>query len=43
MSTQAMFTESDLSLRAKMQDFVASVPRQLLMDMDADKVSYTDF
>jgi acyl-CoA dehydrogenase len=40
MSTQAMLTESDLSLRAKMQDFVASVPRQLLLDMDANKVTY---
>lgn len=40
MSTQAMLTESDLALRVKMQDFVASVPRQLLLDMDADKVRY---
>ena len=40
MSTNAMLTESDLSLREKMQDFVASVPRQLLLDMDADKVRY---
>ena len=40
MSTYAMLTENDLSLRAKMQDFVASVPRQLLLDMDANKVRY---
>jgi len=40
MSTNAMLTESDLSLREKMQDFVASVPRQLLLDMDANKVRY---
>jgi len=40
MSTQAMLTESELSLREKMQDFVASVPRQLLLDMDANKVRY---
>ena len=40
MPTQAMLTESDLSLRAKVQDFVASVPRQLLLDMDANKVTY---
>ena len=40
MSTQAMLSESDLSLREKMQDFVASVPRQLLLDMDADKIRY---
>ena len=40
MSTQAMLTESELSLREKVQDFVAGVPRQLLLDMDADKVRY---
>jgi alkylation response protein AidB-like acyl-CoA dehydrogenase len=40
MSTNAMLTENDLSLREKMQDFVVGVPRQLLLDMDADKVRY---
>ncbi len=40
MSIQAMFNPSDLALRDKVQDFVASVPRQLLLDMDADKVRY---
>ncbi|GAB4504718.1 MAG: acyl-CoA dehydrogenase family protein [Anaerolineales bacterium] len=40
MSTRAMLDESALSLRAKMQDFVASVPRQLLLDMDANKITY---
>jgi hypothetical protein len=35
-----MLSENDLSLRAKVQDFVASVPRQLLLDMDANKVKY---
>ncbi len=40
MSTQALFDEQTLSLRARMQDFVASIPRQLLLDMDANKVSY---
>ena len=40
MSIQAMFNQSDLALRDKVQDFVASVPRQLLLDMDADKVRY---
>jgi len=40
MSTQAMLTENELSLQAKMQDFVASVPRQLLLDMDSNKVTY---
>ncbi len=40
MSIQAMLTDNELQLRAQVQDFVASVPRQLLLDMDADKVSY---
>ena len=40
MSIQAMFNQSDLALRDKVQDFVAFVPRQLLLDMDADKVCY---
>lgn len=40
MSTQAMLSVNDLSLRARMQDFVAGVPRQLLLDMDANKVTY---
>ncbi len=40
MSTHALLNENDLSLRGKMQDFVSSVPRQLLLDMDANKVTY---
>ena len=40
MSIQAMFNQSDLALCDKVQDFVAFVPRQLLLDMDADKVRY---
>jgi alkylation response protein AidB-like acyl-CoA dehydrogenase len=40
MSTNALITEADKALREKMQAFVASVPRQLLLDMDADKVTY---
>ena len=40
MSTNAMLTESEHRLTEKMQDFVASIPRQLLLDMDADKVSF---
>jgi alkylation response protein AidB-like acyl-CoA dehydrogenase len=40
MSIQSMLSESDLVLKDKTQDFVASVPRQLLLDMDADKVRY---
>ena len=40
MSTQAMFDQTDFALRDKVQDFVASLPRQLLLDMDADKVRY---
>ncbi len=40
MSTEAMLTEEQKELREKVQDFVKSVPRQLLLDMDADKVTY---
>ena len=40
MSIQAMLTPKELALRTKVQDFVASVPRQLLLDMDADKIRY---
>jgi len=35
-----MLTKTELSLREKMQEFVSSVPRQLLLDMDANKVTY---
>ncbi|NOY99071.1 MAG: acyl-CoA/acyl-ACP dehydrogenase [Chloroflexi bacterium] len=35
-----MLTQEELALREKVQDFVASVPRQLLLDMDADKVKF---
>jgi acyl-CoA dehydrogenase len=40
MSTESMLTEADKALREKVRAFVASVPRQLLLDMDADKVVY---
>ncbi len=40
MSTDAMLTKEEADLREKVQDFVKSVPRQLLLDMDADKVMY---
>ncbi len=40
MSIQSMPTNSDTALRERTQDFVASIPRQLLLDMDADKVRY---
>ncbi len=40
MSIDAMLTPQELVLRTKVQDFVRSVPRQLLLDMDADKVRY---
>lgn len=40
MSTRALLTAKDMELCEKMQDFVASLPRQLLLDMDANKVTY---
>lgn len=40
MSIDAMLTPQEFAMRKKVQDFVGSVPRQLLLDMDADKVRY---
>ena len=40
MSIESMLTADEKALRAEMQDFVRSVPRQLLLDMDAEKVTY---
>lgn len=40
MSINSMLTASEKDLREETQAFVRSVPRQLLLDMDADKVTY---
>ena len=40
MSIESMLTADEKALRAEMQDFVRSIPRQLLLDMDAEKVTY---
>jgi len=40
MSIEAMLTAPEKALREEMQAFVQSIPRQLLLDMDADKVAY---
>src|SRR5512140_1556966 len=40
MSIDSMLTSDEITLRAEMQAFVRSIPRQLLLDMDADKVRY---
>jgi acyl-CoA dehydrogenase len=40
MSIESLLTTDEKALRAEMQDFVRSVPRQLLLDMDAGKVTY---
>jgi len=40
MSTEAMLSIEEKALRDEMQAFVKSVPRQLLLDMDNDKVRY---
>ncbi len=40
MSTEALITQEEEQLKREVQDFVASIPRQLLLDMDAEKVSY---
>ena len=36
MSIDAMLSDAALRVRDKMREFVAAVPRQLLLDMDAD-------
>lgn len=40
MSIESLLTKNEKALRLEMQDFVRSVPRQLLLDMDAGKVTY---
>jgi acyl-CoA dehydrogenase len=40
MSIESLLTKNEKALRIEMQDFVRSVPRQLLLDMDAGKVTY---
>jgi acyl-CoA dehydrogenase len=40
MSIESLLTAEEKALRREMQDFVRWVPRQLLLDMDADKVRY---
>jgi acyl-CoA dehydrogenase len=40
MSIDPMLTAGEKSLRTEMQDFVRSIPRSLLLEMDADKVRY---
>ncbi|MCD6554786.1 MAG: acyl-CoA/acyl-ACP dehydrogenase [Anaerolineae bacterium] len=37
---EALLTEAQRELRDEVRDFVRSVPRQLVLDMDADKVRY---
>jgi alkylation response protein AidB-like acyl-CoA dehydrogenase len=37
---EAMLTEEQRALRDEVRDFVRSVPRQLILDMDADRVKY---
>jgi alkylation response protein AidB-like acyl-CoA dehydrogenase len=40
MSTKALLTQEDLHLLQEVREFVTSIPRQLLLDMDAEKVTY---
>ena len=40
MSTQAMLSDAARALQEEVVDFVASVPRELLVAMDADEVQY---
>src|SRR5450759_1669147 len=40
MSIESMLTTDEKALQTEMQGFVRSIPRQLLLDMDAEKVIY---
>jgi hypothetical protein len=37
---EALLSKEDLALRKETREFVRWVPRQLILDMDADKVRY---
>ena len=37
---ESLLTEQQKKLRDKVRDFVKGAPRQLLLDMDADRVQY---
>ena len=37
---EAMLTEEQRALREQVREFVRSVPRQLILDMDAERVRY---
>jgi alkylation response protein AidB-like acyl-CoA dehydrogenase len=39
---EVFLTEEQKKLKREVQDFVKSVPRQLILDMDADKVKFPD-
>ena len=40
MSTEALFTPQDIELQLEVRAFAASIPRELLLDMDAERISY---
>ena len=40
MSTEALLTQEEKELQVEVREFVTSIPRQLLLDMDAERVSY---
>jgi len=40
MSTEALFTPQDQELQQEVRAFAASIPRELLLDMDAEKIAY---
>ena len=40
MATQTFFTPEEKALQEEARDFAASIPRQLLLDMDAEKVAF---
>jgi alkylation response protein AidB-like acyl-CoA dehydrogenase len=40
MSTDALLTDEEREIREEVRQFAASIPRQLLIDMDADQIRY---
>jgi butyryl-CoA dehydrogenase len=35
-----LFSDDQLKLRDEVRDFVKSIPRQMILDMDADKIEF---
>jgi hypothetical protein len=40
MTTAALYNQAEQELRQEVQDFVAAIPRSLLLAMDAEEITY---